>query len=801
MFKNYLKIAVRNILKHKSYSLINIFGLGVGFACYILVVLFVQHEISYDKFHEKGDRINRVVAEFNDDDGIDNFAHTPAPLGPSMVDEFPEVINKVRIRDIGEQLLFHKDKLFWDFHCMYADESIFNVFSFQLIKGNPESALKEPNSIVITETVAKSFFEDENPVGKNLTIGNYRAQFFKEMLLDKYNKRTYTIAGVIKDIPSYSQLQFDCLLPFSNIKRAIGWGNWNYDTYILLSGKNQSPELESKLNGFIKKHWNNDVTLHLQPLTRIHLHSRLRSDLETNTDIAYIYFSLIIAGLLLILACINFINIETARSSTRHKEVALRKAAGAQRFQLIKQFLVESVIISLLAFLFSLILVEVMFPSFNSFISRELNLDYIKNFVLIVFLLASALLVGIAAGMYPAYIISAYQPEETLKSRFIQKKSNYAVILRSALVVLQFSISIIFLVCTFIIKNQMSYISNKDLGYYKKNIVIVSTHEIFPIFQYENCISKLKAYKSEIMQNTYIKGASFEDNMFNRSSWRMGIWWEGLQDEYAMMDWIYVGYDFIDILGIEMKEGRNFSEQFAGDRRNAYILNESAVKKIGWDNPIGKKFGNQEGKVIGVVKDFHYKPLHQDVQPLVIKLQTKYTRMLIKMESQNIHDTLEFLKGKWNEFFPGQPFKYSFFDEDYNRIYENEARIGRVFNTVSILVVLIACLGLLGLASFSTVRRTKEIGIRKVLGATVPGIIYMLSKEFLKWVVIANIIAWPIAYYFMNKWLQNFAYRIDMSWWIFALAGLLALVIALLTVSFQAVKAARANPVEALRYE
>lgn len=794
MLKNYIVVAIRNLLRHKVNSLINISGLAIGMACCILIFLFVQHETSFDKFHKNADRIYRVVAEFNNEGKPDNFANTPAPLGPALPEEFPEVINTVRMSYWGAVLLVNEDKYFYNYRCMYADQSIFDVFSFTLLKGNPKTALKDPDNIVITERIAKTCFQDENPIGKMFTVsGNAN--------------KIYQVVGVLRDPQSNSQLQFDYLLPFSNVS-STNWGGWNFTTYVLLSNMNQSSELESKFPAFLEKRGINKVKLHLQPLTKIHLHSRLRSDLATNGELAHVYIFSITAVLLLLLACINFVNLETARSSTRQKEVAVRKVVGAFRLQLIRQFLLESTIMSLLAFLFSLALVEVLLPYFNSITGKDLNFSFFQDSQLILFLLICALVVGIVAGMYPAHIISAYQPESTLKGRFLRRKSNYAVVLRSALVILQFSASIVFLLSMFVIRDQLNFISNKNLGYNKEHLLKIPTYKVFRIYQEENIKLILQAFKSEIAQNANIKGAAFTDYMLDNFYAHQGVWWEGMAEEGLAMNVISVDYDFIDMMGIELKEGRNFSGQFTSDRDLAYILNEAALKVIGWRNAVGKRFlmegangRNKKGEIIGVVKNFHYRSLRQEIEPLVLIPNTDYSIMLIKIQNQNRFEILKFLESKWKVFFPNQPFEFSFFDDDFNRVYKNEIRMGKIFDSISALAMFIACLGILGLASFAAERRTKEIGIRKALGASVSGIIFMLLKELITLVVMANIIALPIGYYAMNKWLQNFAYKTNLSTWTFLFGGIIVLLIALATVSFHAIRAARANPVDSLRYE
>lgn len=791
MFKNYLKIALRNFLRQKTYAFINMAGLGIGMACCILLLLFVQDELSFDRFHQNADRIYRIVRESKYEDYIDHFAHTPAPLAPALMRDFPEVVNAVRFAYRQRQLVTYQNKQFWEERFMLADPSIFEIFTFPLLKGNPKTALQNLYSIVITEDMAKKYFGEEEPIGKRLRVGSYQT-------------KDYVVTGVLKNIPGNSQLQFDFLASFQHQKANISWWASNYTTFILLPNGDSAADLEGKFPDFIGKYLGegdkNRIKFHLQPLTEIHLHSKLRSDLPTNRDISHIYIFSGIAFIILLIACINYMNLATARYAGRAKEVGMRKVVGAQRAQLIVQFIGESILLSFIALVLALILVEVFLPTFNQLANKNLQFKYFANLSTLAGLAGITLFVGLVAGSYPALFLSASKPISILKSGSQAGEYRTSTFIRKGLVVAQFSFSIIFIFCIMVVYNQLSYIRNKNLGYDKDHIVVM------PIY-FSEMQSKYPIFKNEIVQNSSVSGATATAYLPSKQGYNQNAWWEGLpDDEFSnMMRWIPADRDFIETLGMEIVAGRTFSLPQGGlvEVEDEYILNESAVKHLGWRNPIGKQFKIiKKGTVVGVVKDFHFRSLHHEIEPLVLyNFHKIYHYLLVKIQPTEISSTLAFLKQKWQSIAPGQPFQYFFLDEDFDRIYKSETRLSNIFGYIAGVTILIACLGLLGLSSFAAERRTKEIGIRKVLGASVLNIILLLSQDFSKWVIVANIIAGPIAYFSMNKWLQNFAYHTSIGTELFILAGIATLMIAIVTVSYQAIKAALTNPVEALRYE
>ena len=785
MLKNYLIVAFRNIKRHQGYSFINIAGLAIGMAACLLLFLWVQDELSYDRYHEKADQIYRVVSQYEVEGHVNRFAMTPAPLGPALVNEFPEVKKVVRFGK-NTMLVHYQNKFFYE-DIFFADPEIFDVFTFPLIEGTPKTALKQPYSIVISEEIKDKYFGEDDPIGEIITINN----------------RDYKITGVFKNIPRNSHFRFNFLGSFLDYasRHFDQWGISNYYTYVLLSKGYPLTRFREKMPQFVEKYrgkevWRQHKYMYpLQPITSIHLHSNLRGEIEPNRDMGTIYIFSAIALFILLIACLNYINLSTARYAHRAKEVGLRKVVGATRPQLIKQFLGESSLFSLIALPFALMLAELSLPLFNSLSGKGLEISYYNNLFLYFGLICIILFVGFVSGIFPAFYISALQPVNALKGMF--KDNPKVSLLRKSLVVFQFAISIIFIINTIIISNQLYYIRNKKLGFNKEHIITV------PIYSKEGW-QKYETVKREFLQNAYVSAVCASSFFPGENIWYQSYWREGIgADAYPMISWISVDYDFLETFQIKLLEGRNFSRNFPSDLEGAYILNESAVKEFGWESPIGKEFKIiNKGVVIGVVEDFHFESLHQEIKPAALYIHPEsFVYFSVRISPDNIPQALHFLRTKWQELIPGQSFEYSFLDKDFDNLYKTEMNLGKIFSIVTSLAIFIACIGLFGLTAFTATQRTKEIGIRKVLWATNLNIVYLISKEYTWLVLLANIIAWPVAYYAMNQWLQNFAYRINISLFTFILAASLAFIIALATVSHQAIKAAYANPVDALRYE
>jgi len=785
MFKNYLKIALRNIKRHKGYSLINIVGLAVGMACCILILLWVQDELSYDRFHENADDIYRVIQDINFTDHSTTWAITQGPLGPSLKEDYPEIINAVRITGRGFRLAYNEKS--YDEGVGMADGSIFEMFTFPLVKGDAATALSDPLSIVLTEEMAAKYFGDEDPIGKTIKADN---------------QWDFQVTGVMKNIPSNSHLQFDFLIPFifgRELNYTVDrWGNSQFRTYVQIQTGIPVQEVIQKISGhlFEKPTIEKDAKLNLQPLTRIHLYSNYEFD-SAHGDITYVTLFSIVAFFILLIACINFMNLATARSGNRAKEVGMRKVAGAHKTDIIKQFYGESILLAFIALLFAVIFVWLLLPAFNNLAAKELSMNITGNLSILLGLLCIAMLTGIISGSYPALFLSTFQPVMVLKG--LRLSGSKGSVFRKILVVFQFSLTILLIICTTGVYNQINYMRNKKLGYNKEHMIYFGMRG--------DMREKFDSVKNELLQNPNILGVTASSNVptygytFSNSLWR----WEGQSpDEEILMRAVFIDVDYFKTFGMEIAEGRSFSKEFPTDATEAIMVNEEAVKAMGMEFPIGQRLsiGDNNFKIIGIVKNYHFRSLRQEIDPLILIYSPENSRALFaRLKSEQIPQTIGYIENAWKKFAPGYPFNYRFLDEALDGLYRSEQRIGTLFRYFSILAILISCLGLLGLASFMAEQRTKEIGIRKVLGATASNIVALLSKEFTKWVIVANIIAWPIAYFTLSKWLQSYAYKTNVALWSFVLSGALALLIALATVSYQSIKAALANPADSLRYE
>jgi putative ABC transport system permease protein len=749
MFRNYLKIALRNLRRFRAYSLINITGLVIGMACFLLIFLYVQDELSYDRYHKNSKQIYRITTEVNIAGKSMNIATTPAPLGPTLINEFPEILNAVRflsLRSGRDWLIAYREKRFYESRLLYADSSIFDVFSFDLLRGDRETTLKDPNSVVLTEKMAKKYFGDEDPLGKVLNV----------------NKRSdYKVTGILRNVPRNSHFRFDFLVSFatlteSNKTISEDWGDASYHTYLLLRKGASPAEMEGKLHLIVEKYVNKFLKsfieniekmmpvyqFRLQPLTEIHLYSRLMEEIEANSDINYVYIFSAIAFFILIIACINFMNLATARSSCRAKEVGMRKVVGAQRTQLVGQFLGESFLLSFISLLLAVGLVEILLPAFNAISEKEISFNYSQTWIVWVGLVGTASVVGLLSGCYPALLLSSFRPIEVLKGKV---KSTLAVpLLRKILVIFQFSVSVVLITETVVIRNQLIYTRNKNLGFDKEQLVAIPLRSNEIIRNYESVKNELLQHPDiiHVSATSALPGKGLGMNVFRPEG--------AAEGEYLTMYVISADYDFIQTLGIEILAGRDFSKNFKSDEKKAFMLNELAVEKLGLMSPLGKQIefvGYGKGTVIGVVKNFHFLSLHQKIEPFLLHVDPEDFRYFaVKIRPQNISRTLAFLEDKWRKLDPTYPFEYSFLDEDFDKLYKADKKLGQIFISFTALAVFIACLGLFGLVSFTAEQRTKEIGIRKVLGASVPNIIVLLSREFTKWVLAANLIAWPVAY-------------------------------------------------------
>ncbi len=794
MLKNYLKIAFRNILKYKVYSFINISGLAVGMACVLLIGLYIQDELSYDRYHENSDRIYRLTKS-SKGASFPDWIGTQAPLAPALKEKFPEIEDYVRFDPFifkNKILISHENKSFYEEKFYLADPSIFKVFSFKLIKGNPESVLRMPANLVISKSMAEKYFGDNDPIGEIIKFDG---------------KTNFSVSGVMENVPSNSHFKFDFAGSFENLDRIYGkttisnsWGRSNYYTYLLLKDGVNPREFEKKCSSFIAGITEKPLTkVFLEPVPDIHLFSIAVKDPEPHGDINNVYLYSAIALVILLIACINFMNLYTANSEVRSREVGMRKVLGAHKKQLVSQFLGESFMLSLLALPAAVLLFELAVPLFNSITGKSLDIEYTKNLIIPGGLVFLTILVGLAAGSYPAFFISSFRPVKILRGKpgLDIKGINF----RNFLVVFQFAASIILITGSLVINSQMRFIKSKGLGYNRENIVNI------PIYSPETK-SNFDIYRDNILDNANVTGATATSYTPSIERWREGMYFEGRKENDEIGFFRMSGdYNIIDLFGMEIIRGRNFSRSFPSDLKKGYLLNESAVNAAGWnvDGAVGKEFGGSRedpGRVIGVLKNFNFRSLRYGIPPMAINIFPRmYQYISIKIKPGDIQGTIGFLESKWKELNPAYPFEFYFYDDEFDKLYKADLRLEELFKYFTFLAIFIACLGLFGLSLFTVSRRTKEISIRKVLGAGVPEIVFMLLKNLLKLVLAASVLAVPTAWFFMDTWLRNFEYKTPSAWTMYALAGIAALIIALGTVSYHSIKAACTNPVDALKNE
>lgn len=806
MYKNYLKIAWRNLIKKKAYSAINIFGLGLGIACCLLIFMFVKDELSYDNYHEKGDRIFRVIHGDKADNSegkqsTESFwVWGNAPIGQALINYFPEIDKVCQFSGRSDILLTNGDKMYQEDGVFFMDSTVFDVFSWKLLKGNPKTALAAPFSIVLTETTARKYFGDEDPLGKSLK-GSESA--------GRGDAGDYLVTGVMADVPSNSHFRFNALLSMSTFRKSRpeifdAWGYVDFYTYFLVNGKFDQQKFEQKIPAFLAKQTddpNSKYSIAIEPLKDVYLRTEAQRQPGETGNLSNIYVFSIIGLFILVIAMINFMNLSTARSMERGKEVGIRKSIGAARGSLISQFLGESLIIVSLSMIVAVLLVFVALPGMSDFTGKVFVIQNFINGQTILLVIGIMLLIGLVAGSYPSFVLSSFSPVMVLKG--MAKSSKGGTYLRRVLVVFQFSLSIALIAGTIIVYFQMNHILDKDLGFDKERMLILD-------YNYDETVNdKREVLKTEMEANPAILSAAFSRSVPGSYFPNAGTEIQTADGEMKMevQPIFQVGMDFIPHYNLELVAGRSYSRDHPSDTLGGIVINEAAAKQYGYTNPadiIGKKYSQwgREGEVIGVVKDFNFISLHRNIEPLTLPLEPYACRYLsLKVKSENMTETIKQVGEVWAQLAPHRPFLYSFLDDDFNRQYKTDFIFRKLFTTFSCLAILIACLGLLGLATYTAEQRTKEIGIRKVLGANVNNIVVLLSKDFIVLVVIAMLIATPAAWYAMNKWLEGFAYRVEIQLWVFALAGLVALSIALFTISFQSIKSALMNPVTSLRSE
>ncbi|WP_420151132.1 ABC transporter permease [Spirosoma sp.] len=808
MLTNYLKIAWRTLRKQQGFTFINIVGLAVGMACCMLIMLYVLDELSFDRYNEKADRIYRIHADIKFGGNDMHFAVSPDPIGPTLKKDYPQVEQFVRlhqqgtwlVKRAGETINLREDNI------TFADSTLFDVFTLPLISGDPKRALAQPNSVVISESAAKRHFGNQNPMGQ-------------PMMFD--NNKTFNVTGVMRDMPTNAHFHSDFFVSMLNDN--YPWGQWlsnNHHTYILLKPGTDAQAFAKNFDTVIEKYVGpqamqmtgstmeqfrkagNSLNYWMIPLTDIHLYSKQQIELAPNGDIQYVYIFSAVAFFILLIACINFMNLATARSANRAKEVGVRKVMGSERQQLVGQFMTESILTTTLAMVLALCLVAITLPEFNKLSAKSLAISQLTSTYYLPLLIALPLVVGLLAGSYPAFFLSSFQPITVLKGRI--NVSFRSAGLRSGLVVFQFMMSVVLIIGTLIVYRQITYIQTKNVGFNRDQVL-----KINDLYALGN---QTEAFRQEVLRLPGVVSGSISGYLPTPSDRSDNAFFaEGqtnLNKGINMQNW-GVDYDYLKTLGIQLVQGRDFSRNFGADSAGI-LLNEAAVRILGFKDPIGKRIWSYDDPklktrktytIIGVVKNFHFESLRRNIGALSMTLQPSSGAAAFRFSNANVPDLMKQIEAKWKQIAPGQPFSYQFMDDSFDDMYRAEQRVGTIALTFAVLAVLIACLGLFGLAAFMAEQRTKEIGVRKVLGASVTSIIGLLSKDFLKLIVIAIVIASPLAWYAMSQWLNDFAYKIDIEWWMFAVAGLLAIGIALLTVSFQSIKAALMNPVKALRSE
>ncbi|MBW3466558.1 FtsX-like permease family protein [Arthrospiribacter ruber] len=808
MLKNYLKIFVRNLKKNPAYMMINILGLSVGMAASILIFLFIQHELSYDKYHENSDRIYRVSRSFFSQNGEVNLhlGHLAPPFGPLIKSDFSQEIDEV-VRVINtEVVLKDEDKVFEEKKLYFSDPEVFKVFSWKMLEGDPLEALSFPDGMVISESMAKKYFGNADPIGKSL-----------ELKIGQVSSNMQ-VRGLMQDIPDNSHFKPDFLVSMELVTDFYGgyeammqnFGSNNFGTYILLSEGVDPDNISAQIPAFLNRHINvgdggtppaSWTNLHLWPITDIHLHSNLDSELEPNSSIEYVYIYAAIAIFILLIACVNFMNLATARSAKRALEVGLRKVMGADRKLLVGQFMSETIIMTFLALVMAFLLAVLTLPFFSDFTGKALSINLLKNPEYLLGMMGLVIIVGVLAGSYPSLFLSGFQPVKVLKGTY--KIGSIHEKFRSGLVVGQFAISIVLIVAVLVVVNQLDYMKNKDLGFQKDQVIVLPAFEDF-VENFETL--KDRYLQHEGIENLALASRVPSGRLLDSQGAKAEVNGELTTMDIRLAD-IHVSHSFMETFGIQMASGRDFNYQLASDSTEAFLINQSAVRAIGWrsdEDAVGKAlhYGNRRGYIVGVVKDFHFESLHQPISPMVFMVPTdRFNSVAFRINKDRSEETIAYLREEWTALKPDFPFNYYAVADRFDQQYEAEERVGTVFGFFAGLAILISVLGLFGLSAYATEQRTKEIGVRKVMGASIGSIVLLLGKDFLKLVLLGFLFAIPIAWYGMNSWLDGFAYSIGVSWAVFLIAGVIAAFIATLTVSSQSIKAAMINPVKAFKVD
>jgi putative ABC transport system permease protein len=789
MIKNLLKTAVRHIRKHFGYSILNILGLTLGITSALFLIIYVFDEISYDRYHENSDRIYRVSSKITETDDQFTWNVAQIPFGPQVVQDYPEVESFVRFINMPRALYKYEDKEFIEENFYYADSTLFDIFTYKVLKGEVRSAIRDPGKIVLTETVAARYFGDDDPVGKTLTAG----------------EDSYEVTGVIEDVPFNSHFRFDALAARNNLPKQLGsWGNFGVFTYLLLPEDVDAKAFETKMLGMYDAHMKTIfeplgimIEYIMEPMTRIHLYSTNPGEPEPTGSITYVYIFGIIALFLVLIAAMNYMNLATARSSGRAREVGMRKVAGSKRSTLIAQFLSESVVLTVISLVISIILLIVILPRFNMLAGKSFSLSVLYSPVVIISLIGIIIVAGILGGSYPAFFLSRFNPITVLKGELT--KGSGGSLFRKILVVIQFTVSVIMIICTLIVFRQLNYMKTMDQGFNQENVLTLQLNG--------DMVRKYPVLKQTLLDNENIRYVTSTNTPMGEGSAKVIM---NIETDQGMaqrgINFAIVDHDFIDALGIRMVQGRDFLQDMPSDTLLAVVVNETLANRMGWQDPIGKRveLGDENtlrASVIGMMADYHQTGMYNDIESLMLVYRELGNIIYVKLSGNNTEQTISFIESKWNEVFPGQPFSYTFLKERFNRQFEADEKRGLIFTLFTVLAIFIACLGLFGLASYMVEQRTKEVGIRKVFGADEGVIVRLIARDFLLLVSIAIVIAIPVAYYFMNNWLQNYVYRTNISIMILVTAALVTIVITFLTISFKAYQAAILNPANSIKTE
>jgi putative ABC transport system permease protein len=787
MLKNLIKTAIRHIVKHLGYSILNILGLTLGITSALFLIIYVADEVSYGRYHEKADRIYRVSSTIKEPDDQFTWIVAQIPFGPQVVHDYPEVQSSVRFINMPRALYKFEDKEFNEENFFYVDSTLFDIFTYKVIKGEIKSALLAPKKIILTEKIANKYFGKSDPIGKTLTTGT----------------DTYEVTGVIQDVPTNSHFRFDAVAARNNLPKQLGnWGNFGVFTYLLFPEKFDVKAFETKMQGMYDAYMKTifgplkiSIKYHLEPLTRIHLYSTNASEPEPTGSITYVYIFAIVAIFLVLIASMNYMNLATARSTRRAREVGLRKVVGSRRGPLILQFLSESMVFTLISLLISIVLIIVLLPKFNLLAGKAFNIHVIYSPVVLLSLLAIILIVGILGGSYPAFFLSRFSPVTVLKGEVTQGSAGS--LFRKILVVIQFTVSVIMIICTLVVFRQLNYMKTTDQGFDQKNVVGLQLNG--PM------VRKYPVLKQSLLENQNVKYVTSTNTAVGEGSGKVIF---NVETDQGMsqkgVNFAVVDHDFIETLGIKMVKGREFQQDMPSDTLTGVVVNEAFAKRMNWTETIGKKVELKpfiDGRVIGVMKDYHQTGMYNAIESLMLLYRPLNNVIYIKLSGSDTKQTLSFIERKWKEIFPDQPFVYTYLSERFNRQFEADDKRGLVFTMFTVLAILIACLGLFGLASYMVEQRTKEIGIRKVFGANENTILGLISKDFLILVAIGIVIAVPVAYYFMNRWLENYVYRTKIEVPLLLAAALLTILITFLTISYKSYQAAIMNPARALKAE